>query len=472
MSNSNSKPTYFQLETQNRFGLLRATRRFLAELQSLSTRIAAVQEISIEINRSLNLDQILQVVGQQAKWLLDFDHCSMCLVQPDGSRQMIGLFGDSERSLALAHSNSVERALRSRQPQLLNNEAQPSCGCVVAGDGSSTGLCPLHAPWRSQLIIPLESEGEVLGTINFALLKPQGYSQEDLRIAYLLALQLATAIHNARRFEEVHRLYSELQEAYAELRQVEGLRDELTHMIVHDLRNPLSSIIVGLEMVDVVQANAVEQHRWVEIARTASYCMNGMIEDLLHLSKFEVGKLKPVLQSVDMTILLMAQVESYRAQAEMQNKHLVLQVPDSLPDVIADTNLISRVIDNLVSNALKYTEPGGLVEIGTQTDAESLQVYVRDDGQGIPAEYCDRIFDKFVQVTDAVGASLRKGTGLGLAFCRMAIEAHGGKIWVESINHQGSTFTFTLPFNVEAADPPILRLPQPSVGSSNHPIAN
>ncbi|MBD2464862.1 GAF domain-containing sensor histidine kinase [Oscillatoria sp. FACHB-1407] len=455
---SSDKSNYLQLETQNRLELLRATRRFLAELQSLSTRIATVQEISTEINRSLNLDQILQVVSRQAKWLLDFDYCSICLGKADGSQRMIALSTSSEPLSDSIDAATIEQALRSRQPQLLKD-------LPIANSSS-------HNPLRSQLIIPLESEGEMLGTINFALHQPQGYTQEDIRIAYLLALQLAAAIRNAKRFDEMHRLYSELRQAYAELRQLEGLRDELTHMIVHDLRNPLSSILVGLEMIDVLQDNAVEQQRWIEIAQNASDCMNGMIEDLLYLNKLEAGKLKLTLQPIDIALLILNRAESYRAQAETQRKTLLLRLPHGLPTIMVDANLVNRVIDNLVSNALKYTEAGGLIEIGAQLESEGLQVYVRDDGHGVPAEYCDRIFDKFVQVTDPTGATLRKGIGLGLAFCRMAIEAHGGKIWVESVTQRGSTFSFRLPLSHGTPEPPSLFAPQPPIDATNHPITS
>jgi NtrC-family two-component system sensor histidine kinase KinB len=103
------------------------------------------------------------------------------------------------------------------------------------------------------------------------------------------------------------------------------------------------------------------------------------------------------------------------------------------------------VVDNLVSNAFKYTDRGGHIKVMVEHAEDTLLVHVRDDGQGIPDDYHDRIFEKFVQVTDDSGAPLRKGTGLGLAFCRLAVEAHGGRIWVVSVPGQGSTFSFTLP---------------------------
>lgn len=473
MSNSTPKSTRVELEDQDRDGLLQTTRRFLAELQSLSTRIAAVQEISTAINRSLNLDQILQVVGQQAKWLLDFDHCSICLCEPTGSRQLTLLFGEANGELDTGDRSPIGRSLHSRQPQLLQQPSfqppNPDADDAIMTDADRRAVEPSQSLLRSQMIIPLESESEVLGTINFASRNPQAYTQEDIRIAYLLALQLSAAIRNARRFEEVNQLYLELQQAYADLRQLEGLRDELTHMIVHDLRNPLSSIIVGLEMADVTQNDITEHQRWIELAQTASNCMDGMIDDLLHLSKLEAGKLQPTLVQIDVATLVLAKEVSYRAQAQRENKTLLLNLPSHLPPVMADAGLVSRVIDNLVSNAFKYTDPGGFVALRISADQNELRVSVQDNGLGVPTEYCDRIFDKFVQVADATGATLRKGTGLGLSFCRMAIEAHNGKIWVESEKHRGSIFIFTLPLNRSQAT---LTVSQPSVSSANYPISN
>ena len=240
----------------------------------------------------------------------------------------------------------------------------------------------------------------------------------------------------------------ELEGAYRDLRQAEGLRDDLTRMIVHDLRNPLTTILANLELLGKTLSNpsfADARPRFLAGARSAGKRIIGLIDDLLNVGKFEAGELQPALAPVYLPTLLAEKEEDYRSQIEREEKMLTLHAPAELPTVMADVELISRVIDNLVSNAIKYTEPAGHIEIRVERQAHALCVRVCDDGQGIPPAYHTRIFDKFVRVPDGSGGPLRKGTGLGLAFCRLAVEAHQGRIWVESVPGHGSTFSFTLP---------------------------
>ncbi len=182
-----------RLEDQDREHLLLTARRLLAEAQALSIRIAAVNEVATAINRTLDLDQILRVVGKQAKWLLDFEHCSVCLQSTNTCKTLFGR-PITVDILALPDDGPINKAFKTRQPQLIQEAAANA----------------VLSPYASQIIIPLESEGKVLGTINFATTTPRAYTQEDLRIGYLLALQLSSAIRNAERFKEINRLYSEL----------------------------------------------------------------------------------------------------------------------------------------------------------------------------------------------------------------------------------------------------------------------
>jgi signal transduction histidine kinase len=242
----------------------------------------------------------------------------------------------------------------------------------------------------------------------------------------------------------------ELERAYAGLQQAEGLRDDLTNMIVHDLRNPLTAITANLDLLGKAlnnPSNPDAPPRFLASARASGQRMMGMIDDLLNVSKFEAGELRPALEPVYLPTLLIEKEESYRSQAKREGKTLTLKVnaPAQQCTIPGDAGLLGRVVDNLLSNAFKYTEPGGQIELSLDGDDHHLVVRVRDDGQGIPPDYHTRIFEKFVQVKNPDGVAIRKGTGLGLAFCRLAVEAHGGKIWVESVPGQGSTFSFTLP---------------------------
>ncbi|WP_155967335.1 adenylate/guanylate cyclase domain-containing protein [Kamptonema formosum] len=194
-----------ELQSQDREELLQTTRHLLAEVQALSSRIAAVNEIATAINRSLNLDEILRIVGKQAKWLLDFEHLSVYICHR-GSCRFVRLFGppvefdDSQ----LAPTNPIGCAMKTKQPQLIRERVAQS-----PETGSTIGL----DAYTSLIAIPLESERQVIGTINFATKKAGAYTHEDVRIGYLLALQLSAAIRNAERFEELNRLYAELEES-------------------------------------------------------------------------------------------------------------------------------------------------------------------------------------------------------------------------------------------------------------------
>jgi signal transduction histidine kinase len=242
----------------------------------------------------------------------------------------------------------------------------------------------------------------------------------------------------------------ELELAYSDLRLVEGMRDDLTNMIVHDLRNPLTALTANLDLIGKTMNNptyADAPPRFLAGARLAGQRMTGMIDDLLNVSKFEAGELRLVPAPIYLPTLLGDKVENYRSQAEKESKTLSLHAPAEMPTVMADGNLIGRVVDNLLSNAFKYTDPGGVIAVEAENKGSEIVVRVRDNGQGIPPDFVGRIFTKFVQVTHPNGAPLRKGTGLGLAFCRLAVEAHGGTIRVDSEPSRGSTFAFTLPLN-------------------------
>lgn len=182
-----------RLEDQNREQLLITARSLLAEAQSFSTRIAAVNEIATAINRTLDIDLIFRAVSKQAKWLLDFEYCSICLHSINSCTTLFGKAINLDIT-TLPENGPIKKAVKTGQPQLIQ-------------EGFAAGVLSGYA---SQIIIPLTSEGQILGTIIFATTKPHSYNREDVRIGYLLALQLSSAIRNAERFKEINRLYSEL----------------------------------------------------------------------------------------------------------------------------------------------------------------------------------------------------------------------------------------------------------------------
>ncbi len=192
------------LENLEREELLQTTRHLLAEVQALSSRIAAVNEIAMAINRALNLDEILRIVGKQAKWLLDFQHLSVYICTR-GSCRFVTLFGAAVEfdDRAIAETSPIGRAMKTGQLQLLRDRSNSQQEMTSARSFDA---------YASQIIIPLQSDRSIIGTINFATVAPAAYTQDDARIGYLLALQLSAAIGNAERFEELNHLYAQLDE--------------------------------------------------------------------------------------------------------------------------------------------------------------------------------------------------------------------------------------------------------------------
>jgi K+-sensing histidine kinase KdpD len=408
------------------------TRRLLADMQALSSRIAAIQEIVTAINQSLELDEILNIVGHQAKWLLDFDSCSVYLVaEPRSPSKLVTLFGPplEAESLQTEKQDPISVAVKSKQAQLIKEA------------GGS-------AEYQSIIVLPMSIEDNVLGTINFASKKPNTYNLDDMRIAYLLALQLSSAIHNARQFKHIRSLYRELESTYKNFRSLEEMRDQLIHMIAHDLRNPISVMINTLDLLVHLEKADFDPNRRQQLldrAKKSGRESIGMIDDMLMVSKMEEGLLKPSLSVFSFPKLMQEKASDYNLQADIEGKEFRLEFPDNLSLVVADIDLISRVTDNLINNAFKYTNTGGEIAVGAEEKSDHVEIWIQDDGEGIEESLKEEIFGKFVQAVDEKGAPLRQGTGLGLTFCRMAVEANFGRIWAELNSDEGSTFCFTLP---------------------------
>ncbi|HNT77921.1 MAG TPA: ATP-binding protein, partial [Anaerolineae bacterium] len=230
-----------------------------------------------------------------------------------------------------------------------------------------------------------------------------------------------------------------------EARLLERFREDLTHTMVHDLRNPLSGIYAGLRLLSTDYDSVFTQshHRILEAAQDSVQRMLRLVGAILDINRLESGKMPLSLTLFDFTVLLEDVLAMQAPIAAERQLTLGKEVSPDLPQVRADRDLVERVLQNLVGNALKFTPAGGTVGVRVvipTTPACKLQVSVSDTGPGIPEDVRKRLFQKFV-----TGSHQERGSGLGLAFCRMALEAHGERIWVVETSGGGSTFAFTLP---------------------------
>jgi NtrC-family two-component system sensor histidine kinase KinB len=238
-----------------------------------------------------------------------------------------------------------------------------------------------------------------------------------------------------------------------EERKLDMLRQEFSSMVVHDLRNPITSVIGGMAMLhDLFREAPVDTHAGAEVVgivqNSAEHMLN-LVQSLLDISRLEQSALvmdcesRPLIDSIDRAAQFMLGL------AAGAGVEIVIQVPDDLPPVWIDDEKILRVLINLLDNALRHTPSGGQIIIGADRQPDVLDHHVRvrveDTGPGIPPEERSRIFDKFVQLDPQRILRGHKGTGLGLTFCKLVVEAHNGRIWVEDGAAGGAAFCFTLP---------------------------
>jgi PAS domain S-box-containing protein len=227
-----------------------------------------------------------------------------------------------------------------------------------------------------------------------------------------------------------------------EERALEKMRDDLAHMMVHDLRSPLSAIIGATDLLaKKMAAMGDEDQELAVIVRDSAERMLGLVSDILNVSQLEAGQM-PVEHNVVAMAPLVAEVLQLQSGA-IERKHLQVEGPgheSEMPPVWGDLRLLVRVLQNLIGNAVKFTPTDGTLQVKARVDGHFLEVEISNSGPGIPLEIKSRLFTKFVR-----GNQREHGSGLGLAFCHLVVEAHGGHIWAESEPGQGATFKFTVP---------------------------
>jgi signal transduction histidine kinase len=229
-----------------------------------------------------------------------------------------------------------------------------------------------------------------------------------------------------------------------EERLLARMRDDLTYAMVHDLRNPLTVISGSLILLekDISDMLSPTQSQLWEIACNSTESMLQLVSAILDISRLESRQMPLEHTLISLPDLIAGVLDSQLPLAADKNLHLESDVLSTLPPAWADEGLIERVLKNLIGNAIKFTPAGGVIRVTASLDTAErsrLLISVIDTGPGIPPDIQDQLFQKFV-----TGHRTESGSGLGLTFCKMVMEAHGERIWVENTSERGTTFTFTL----------------------------
>jgi len=254
------------------------------------------------------------------------------------------------------------------------------------------------------------------------------YATEDLALALELARRASLALDNARLYEVAQRAIR--------------TRDQVLGIVAHDLRNPLGTILMQASLLRPPGGDQAHRSRAPadRIERAASR-MNRIIQDLLDVACMEAGRLAITPARVGTRELISESVEAQKQLAASASLELALEITEDLPDIWADRDRLHQVFENLIGNAVKFTEQGGRIVAGASSQGEKVLFWVKDTGPGIAAENLPLVFERHWQAPHVAG----RGAGLGLPIVKGIVEGHGGRIWVESTLGVGTTFFFTIP---------------------------
>jgi signal transduction histidine kinase len=262
----------------------------------------------------------------------------------------------------------------------------------------------------------------------------------------LVIIELAIIINSLRytrqllRIKDMHE--AEIRRAHEKLKSLDKLKTDFMNMAAHELKTPLVPMVGYLQLIDKGKLDEDDRES-LEIAIRNTKRLQLLVNDILDIAKLESKVMKFTMEDLQLTKLIKDATASVKPFAKEKKLTLRMSLPEKLPLVRGDAVRVTQVLTNLLNNAIKFTERGG-VSIEATKSGDSVLVRVRDTGIGIKRKDIPKLFTKFYQA-DTSGRRRYGGTGLGLAICKQIVKAHGGEIWVKSRFGHGSTFTFTLP---------------------------
>lgn len=402
------------------------------ELREYAGRMKAVAQAAIEMNSTLSVDAMLQATTENARRILNARYAETRLTveanqSSDALEAQTAMWRASAPSEGPQELTSWADATRDEMPGIT-----PEILALLAANPDAPGIpsSGFHVP--TTLTADLAGrDGRKLGTIQLWDKKEQtDFDDTDEAILTQLAQLASVALENAR-------LFKAAQDATR-------ARDDLVAIVSHDLRNPIHTIHMAASfLLDIAPTNdrRLQARRQLEVIQRSAMRANRLIQDLLDVARIQAGGLAVDPVPVDVKSLVHEAVEFATPLATAAHLKVECEIPDPIPMVSTDRERVLQVFANLIGNAIKFTPKGGEIRIIASRDNSEIRFVVADTGPGIPAEHLNHVFDRYWQAK----STAKLGTGLGLSIAKGIVEAHGGRIWVESPPNSGAQFNFTLP---------------------------
>ncbi len=300
------------------------------------------------------------------------------------------------------------------------------------------------------LLAPVISNNKVIAVLNVTdKIGEDLFDKVEQEMLLEVAGQVIIALENQRLAESLKKSRRTLQKKNLRLKKLEKLRTDLFNMLIHDLKGPISEVVANLDILSYTLEG--EDRQFAESAQIGCDTLQTMVANLLDIARLEEGELRLIYEKIDPEDLVREALGRLARVSKMRGLEFAEKYPPGEDKLyfLGDRGMLLRVLQNLLSNAISYSPEGGTIDIGFEcVKSSQIRFFVKDSGPGVPEEYQEAVFEKFIQL-DKKADGRTYTTGLGLAFCKMAVKAHKGKIGVKTVAPTGSRFWFELPVNVK-----------------------
>jgi signal transduction histidine kinase len=409
------------------------------KVEVLERRVSVLERIlriSQILTSTLQLEPLLQTITQAATELTDTEAGSIMLVDKNTGElrfeAAIGSKREEVKRVTVPLEGSIAGwIVREGKPLLIPDVRQDPRFYTQVDETTDFET-------RSILGVPLQVKGKVIGVLEALNKTGAGiFTQDDVQTLSTLAAHAAIAIENAR-------LVTEIRKAYEELSELDRLKSDFVAIASHELQTPLT-VILGYASFLKEEATGAASEQLDAVLRSA-FRLRSLIDDMINLRHIETGETELELEQLSLNELVATITAEFASLAEARKQNVSIKLASQPPMMEADRQKLHLLLANLLSNAIKFTPEGGRIEVEVETKGNEVWVSVRDTGIGIPPREQERIFDRFYQVEPSLTRRFG-GMGLGLSIAKGMVDLHGGRIWVESVEGMGSSFTFALPLS-------------------------